>query len=113
MRVAIPVWGNRVSPVFDTADHLLLVDIENGCEQKREVVRVEDPVPSHRITYLNTMGVHLLVCGAITRELESSIDSDKIKVIPFVCGNVEQIITALTKGNRIREMFGMPGRHEH
>ncbi len=113
MRIAIPVWGNKVSPVFDTSEHLLLVDIEDGVEKNREIIKLEDPVPIHRSNFLQRLGVHLLVCGAITRELETSFDEDKIKIIPFICGNVEQIITALTKGNRIREMFGMPGRHEN
>ena len=38
MRIAIPVWGNKVSPVFDTSEHLLLVDIENGIEINREIL---------------------------------------------------------------------------
>lgn len=109
MRIAIPVWGNKVSPVFETSEHLLLVNIEDGVEKNREILKLEDPVPIHRIEFLHKLGVHLLVCGAITRELESSFDADKIKIISFVCGNVEQIITALTKGNRIKDMFGMPG----
>jgi len=112
MRVAIPVWGNRVSPVFDTAEYLLLVDIDNGLEQKREVLKMEDPMPLHRVGYLINHGVDLLICGAITRPLKESFNSDKIKIIPFICGNVEQIITALIKGNNINELFRMPGRHE-
>lgn len=111
MRIAIPVWGNKVSPVFETSEHLLLVDIENGIEKSREIIKVEDSDPVHRINLLYNLEVNLLVCGAITNQLETSFDTDRIKIIPFVCGNVEQIITAVTKGNPIRAMFSMPGRH--
>ena len=34
MRVAIPIWGDKISPVFDTATRLLIVDVD-GSESKR------------------------------------------------------------------------------
>ena len=30
MKLAIPVWNSRVSPVFDTATQILVVDIDDG-----------------------------------------------------------------------------------
>ncbi len=112
MRIAIPVWGNRVSPLFDTAGHLLVLDMVEGVEQSREIFKLEDPVPMHRITFLIEQKIDVLLCGAITKELYACFDSEKIKIIPFICGNVEQLITAFAKGNHIRELFGMPGRYE-
>ena len=38
MRLAIPTWNDRVSPVFDTASRLVLVDVEQGAEQGRRIV---------------------------------------------------------------------------
>ena len=38
MKIAIPISDDRVSPVFDVARRLLLVDIEDG----REVGRTEE-----------------------------------------------------------------------
>ena len=38
MKIAITVWGNRISPVFDSAQTILLAHIESGkiVEQRRE-----------------------------------------------------------------------------
>jgi len=112
MKIAIPVWGNRISPVFETAEHLLLVDLDDGVELKREIRKLDAGLPVQRVKLLEDTGVQLLACGAITREVETSFDSNKIKIIPFLCGNVEQLIAALSKGDNIRAMFGMPGRHD-
>ena len=40
MRLAASVWNDRVSPVFDTAGRLLLLDLADGVEQGRQVVEV-------------------------------------------------------------------------
>ena len=40
MKVAIPHWQERVSPVFDSAGNVLLIDIENGRERQREERRL-------------------------------------------------------------------------
>jgi len=36
MKVAIPIWNGRVSPVMDTACRLLVVDFADGREVSRE-----------------------------------------------------------------------------
>ena len=111
MKIAITVWGNKISPVFETAEHLLLVDIVDAVEQNRELIKMNGLLPVQKITLLEDLNVQLLVCGAITRELESSFDANKVKIISFVCGNVEQLISAVSHGEPVRDMFGMPGGH--
>ena len=36
MKVALTVWGNRISPVFDSARKLLMVEVENNKVKTRQ-----------------------------------------------------------------------------
>ena len=40
MRIAIPEWQGRVSPVFDVAVSLLLIDVDGKHEVRREQRRL-------------------------------------------------------------------------
>lgn len=112
MRVALSVWGNRISPVFDSAGQLLLVDVDRSIEIKREVINIDNLPPIKRASYLKNQEVDLLICGALTRSMVESLEANNIQYIPFICGNCEQIISALLQNQRIEELFKMPGCHE-
>ena len=113
MRVALSVWGNRISPVFDSGEQLLLVDIDRGIETKRDIITINKLAPMKRAGYLKQKGVDLLICGALTRSMMESLEANNIQYIPFICGNCEQIISALLQNQRIEELFKMPGHHEN
>jgi len=42
MKIAIPNWQGRVSPVFDVARDVLLVDVVDGLAQARTAVRMSE-----------------------------------------------------------------------
>jgi len=110
MRIAIPTWENRVSPVFDTARHLLIVDVRDNAEvaRKQQVLR---PMPQReRIELLNRLGINYLICGAITRQLCDGLQNSGVRIIPYVCGDVETILKNFLSGQNIESKFAMPGR---
>lgn len=117
MRVAIPTWENRISPVFDTAKQLLVVDIENHRETARQIHPLASGSLMRRIETLSQLGIDLLICGAITRPLLGGLTRTGIQIIPYVCGNVESILKSVIAGEGIETRFAMPGRgrrrHRH
>ena len=110
MRVAIPYWQGRVSPVFDVADYLLLVDVEKSAEVYRECRVLTDSDPLRRAREMVSLGTEVLICGAISLVLETALTGDGIKVFGFVCGNVEEIVGAFLSGDLANSRFTMPGR---
>ena len=62
-----------------------------------------------RIELLDKLDVNTFVCGGITRPLLESIEGRNIHTIPFVCGDVDIILSALCKGKDIKSLFSMPG----
>ena len=109
MRVAIPVWNERISPVFDAAGHLLVVDIEDGVERIRREEAIQESLPPRRARRLVELGVDVLICGAISRPLASMLASSGVTVIPWTAGPVNDVVAAYLKGRLPDPRWMMPG----
>jgi len=109
MRIAIPLWQGRVSPVFDEANRILLVDISN----KREKCRCEESMavqnPFERAKLLPHLGVDLLICGMISQIQQTALASTGIRIIPHICGSMEEVIAAFLDGRIENGALRMPG----
>ena len=55
------------------------------------------------------LGVEVLICGAISRPLAEMITDSGIRLIPFLSGDVEEVIQAFLAGNLPNSAFLMPG----
>ena len=64
MKVAIPTWTGRVSPVFDVAKRLLVVKLEGGGEVSREEAVIEETQFMARAKAVTQLGIDVLICGA-------------------------------------------------
>ncbi len=109
MRVAIPFFDGGISPVFDAARRLLLVDIEDGREVWRTEQLVEEPELWPRARRVVEFGADVLICGAISRPLEAMLLSAGVEVIPQTCGPVEDVLKAFISGRLTEQAFVMPG----
>ncbi len=109
MKVAIPHWQGRVSPVFDVAGQILIVEIEGGVELARHEWRLDEEFVQARGAWLARSGVDVLICGAISRALEVVVSQAGIDVISQICGDVEGILAAFIRGQLDEESFRMPG----
>ena len=109
MKVAIPQWRGRVSPVFDVASNVLVVEIDDGIEQARQDVLFDAEQPQARAARLAKTGADVLVCGAISRPLEMAVSATGIEVIPQICGDVERVLAAFIDGRLDQGAFLMPG----
>lgn len=108
MKIAIPIWNDCVSSAFDFAHRLLLIDIQDGSETNRSKISLDpEPIPQ-RATRLKTLGVDVLICGAISRSLASLVEASGIKVLPYVLGPADEILKAYLTGQLGQSKFAMP-----
>jgi predicted Fe-Mo cluster-binding NifX family protein len=111
MKVAIPIWHSRISPVFDVAKRLLVVDLEDGVETHRSEEVLGEVNPGKRVANL---GVDVLICEAVSYPLEAMLTSSGVQVIAQTCGEVEDVLGAFLSGRLTEEAFRMPGcRGQH
>ena len=113
MIVAMPIFRNRISPVFDWSGNLLIVEIRSGREVKRQEVEATATYPAAHADRLVDLGVHVLVCGGISEQLLSLIEYRNIQVIPGVAGKIDDVLSAMISGDLPHPRFMMPGRGAH
>lgn len=109
MKVAIPEWQGRVSPVFDVARHLMLFESEAGQARRCGEWDCETVDLSLRVTQLHATGATVLICGAISRSLEMAITATGIQIIAHICGDVQDVAAAYARGQITQATYCMPG----
>ena len=112
MKVAITVWGNRISPVFDSAQTILLAEIEHGEIISRRREFLPRLVASGLARMVAEKQVDTLICGAISERPAQIIQQSGIALLSFVGGNAERFLEDYAAGRPL-ELFRMPGCRTH
>lgn len=109
MKIAVTTWGNRVSPVFDSARTLLIAEVADQTV-KNPVYESFSPENLPELTaILHSAGVSTLICGAISTRPANTIVDDHIRLISFVSGNAMEILRGFARRHSIDPAFMMPG----
>jgi predicted Fe-Mo cluster-binding NifX family protein len=110
MRVAIPEHQTRVAPVFDCCRSMLI--IAHDQDEDRLIAREDWTALSRfgRVARLKELRIELLVCGGISGCLENLIRQAEVNVLPWVAGDVWEVLAALRSGRISDACFVMPGR---
>ena len=109
MKVALTVWEHRISPVFDTANMLLLAEIKD----KKVISKRHEPFDpelfSRLVNRLTALDITVLICGAISKVPANIIEASRIKLIPFISGKADDVLECYAQGIQIIPAFLMPG----
>jgi predicted Fe-Mo cluster-binding NifX family protein len=108
-KIAMAVWGDLLSPVFDSAQNVRIVDIHEGRVVATRMEALGPELPDSRALRLSEWGVQVLICGAISMEFARTLEMYGITVIGFVSGNTGQVLDAYLKKMPIDQAFRMPG----
>jgi predicted Fe-Mo cluster-binding NifX family protein len=109
MIVALPVWQGRISPVFDVAGQLLVVDLRDSTIPTRRLEILPEEAPELRAQRVQALGIETLICGAVSRPLEALLTAKRIEVLPRICGDVEEVLQAFMSERLRDDRFAMPG----
>ncbi len=109
MKVAITAWEKIISPVFDSARMLLIVEIKHSEMITRHYEKFNPEAITHLAKNLCYLNIDVLICGAISDVLSNIIENCGIKLIPFIRGNIEEVLDSFTKEVHIDPVFLMPG----
>jgi len=109
MKIAIPTWNGRVSPVFDTASRLVVVDIAKEGESARFETDISEYFLPSKSMRLTGLGIDTLICGAISRPLGAMITTAGITLIPWISGQVDEVLQAFLSNTLFDPRFIMPG----
>lgn len=108
MKLGITIWGNWVSPVFEQAQILLLVEISENRVQEISREQIVQPGAREILKQLRTYRVPLVICGAISEHSYRLLKNSGIATLPFVSGRYIEILYDFAANKKLAS-HSMPG----
>lgn len=113
VRVAIPIFRERVAPVLDDCSRIVVIEIENGQAVVREEVFLDNFSLADRFRLIHKAGVDVIICSGITEVLHRLLASEEIELICGIIGDVDRVLAAFLKNGLDHPSFHMPGYLEN
>ncbi|MFC1669582.1 NifB/NifX family molybdenum-iron cluster-binding protein [Spirochaetota bacterium] len=107
--IAIPVYKERVSPLFDVSSKFSIIKFENKTITKRYNLDLEMGPDFNRLEKLINSEINTIICSAISKPYADYILSKDIVLIPGVIGQIEEVIEAYIDDKLVIDCFAMPG----
>jgi predicted Fe-Mo cluster-binding NifX family protein len=98
MKIAIPLFGTRVSPNFDHAQTALLVSIEKGCIATTKELSLSPLEPLTRVAQIKSLGIDVVICGGVSSFLQNLLKEQNIRVIPWITGEAQKALELFMRG---------------
>jgi predicted Fe-Mo cluster-binding NifX family protein len=98
MKIAIPLFGNRISPRFDFSPELWIITVEN-----REVIH-QDRLPMtnlnlpQRLEQITSHEVDKVICGGIDGFSLNQLGNNGVEIVHDVIGEAEVVFNLFMRG---------------
>jgi len=98
MKIAIPLFGNRISPRFEFSPEIWIIELKDGEVQSEERFRTNNLNLPQRLDQLTSMDVNQLICGGIDGFCLNQLGRKGIGVLHNVVGEAEVAFNLFLKG---------------
>ena len=109
MKTALSIFLFFIAPVFDTAREICLVERSASGAPTKTFCRFDDDDLQGKVAWLVATGVQTLICGAVSQPIQHALAAAGIAVVPFVCGDLDEVIAAQAANTLAKPAFAMPG----
>ncbi len=99
--------GERLATVFDQASEIRLWEKKDNQIYPAGHLSLPYRDLMGKISFIKSCGVDILICGAISGYARSMLKQKKIRLIPWIAGEVDCVISAY-ENQRLHELH-MPG----
>lgn len=98
MKVAIPRFGEDVAPCFEYSATISIFTIGGAKVVDQTDFTLQSKRIFDRLRLLRDQGVDTLICGGVQDQFEDAVQACGIRVISWVCGNVEELLDLFVHG---------------
>ena len=98
MKIAVPLFGWRVSPRFGCSGEMMIAEIADGSIAATQVVPCSRMSPQQIAGMLAESGVSTMICGGINCQHAAMLAARGIGVIDGVLGDAEIVLKAYATG---------------
>jgi predicted Fe-Mo cluster-binding NifX family protein len=110
MNICLAAYGNRIASLLETSDRLILIHAPDFDKSSVQTIPLYSGAYNEILKILQENNVNTLICGAITACVHDLLRAQNIEIIPWITGNVSDIIDALNTQKVLSPKFNMPGR---
>jgi predicted Fe-Mo cluster-binding NifX family protein len=98
MKIAIPIYENRISPRFDFSPEMWIVEVERSKFVGQEKFFTANLNLPQRLEQITSNGVDKLICGGIDSFSRNQLGSRGIDVVQDVIGDAKIVIELFMRG---------------
>ena len=98
MKLAIMLYGTRVSPRFGYSQGVMLVEVSGYQEIRRKTLETVDYYPEQIPAVLSKEGVEVVISGGMNKHFQDLFRSQGIQVIWGIIGEANDALTAFRDG---------------
>jgi len=98
MKVAIPLFRNRISPRFDFSPEIWVIELEDGEMINEEKLIMSNLNLPQRLDQLVALGVNKMICGGIDGFAIGQLGNRGIDVIHNVAGEAGEVLNLFIRG---------------
>jgi len=111
VRVAVPLFGEDVSPRFGYSTQVLIATIDESGIQTEGIRDISGLAPWQLPEFLVSLGVAKLICGGMHWRFQEEMQRRGIEVIWGVIGPAADALAAYQAGTLQSDQFLCRGRH--
>jgi predicted Fe-Mo cluster-binding NifX family protein len=104
MKIAIPIFENRISPRFDFSPEMWVIEVERGKVVGQEKFSTANFNLPQRLEQITSNGIDKLICGGIDGFSRDQLGSRGIDVVQDVTGDADIVFDLFLRG-RLRSGF--------
>ncbi len=108
MRVAIPLYGNRVAPRFGFASEFLFIEFKSKREVARKTATFDVENPEQIAEHFAREGVDMVLSGGMNTDYQREFRLRNIGVIWGLMGETEEVVASYLKGKLFAGMGPCP-----
>jgi predicted Fe-Mo cluster-binding NifX family protein len=98
MKLAIMLYGTRVSPRFGYSQGVMIVEVGDHQEIHNKTLETEDYYPEQIPLVLGKEGVEVVIAGGMNRHFQELFRSQGIQVIWGIIGEANDALAAFKDG---------------
>jgi predicted Fe-Mo cluster-binding NifX family protein len=98
MKVAIPIFGSRISPRFDFSPEMWIIEVERGEVVSQEKLPTTNLNLPQRLEQITSNGVEKVICGGIDDFSRNQLGCRGIDVVQDIIGDAEIVFDLFVRG---------------
>jgi predicted Fe-Mo cluster-binding NifX family protein len=109
MIVSVSNWKDDIAVTFDFSNSIKIYQLFGNQWELIKEERFNSKESETVVESLKRHDVKILLCGAISKKMLEILEKNSIKVIPFLRGNIDDVLRLFEHSNLDRSSCYLPG----